>query len=278
MSRGAALVTGASTGIGEASARQLASLGFRVFAGVRNQGDADRLAGDSITPLTLDVTDDATIDAAARAVGGELAGLVNNAGIAVSGPIEFVPIDEWRRQLEVNLLGQIAVTQALLPALRASRGRVVNISSIGGRVALPLGGPYAASKFALEAVSDSLRREVRQFGVKVSVIEPGGVATPIWGKGLEAANALMNDVPPEAGELYGGIAAALREEAQRLATEGLPPSAVAEVVGRALTARQPRTRYLVGRDAKLRARMADLLPDRAFDALVARALKPPAHD
>jgi NAD(P)-dependent dehydrogenase (short-subunit alcohol dehydrogenase family) len=277
VSRGAALVTGASTGIGEASARHLASLGFRVFAGVRNQADADRLAGDAITPLMLDVTDGATIDAAARAVGGELAGLVNNAGIAVSGPVEYVPIEEWRRQLEVNLLGQIAVTQALMPALRASRGRVVNVSSIGGRVALPLAGPYAASKFALEAVSDSLRREVSRFGVKVSVIEPGGIATPIWGKGLEAADALMAGVPPEAEELYGELADALRAEAQRLATEGLPPSAVAEEVGRALTARRPRTRYLVGRDAKLRARIAALLPDRAFDALVARALKPPGR-
>jgi len=267
------LITGASSGIGEASAAHLASLGFRVFAGVRKQADADRLRAESVTPLILDVTDEASIAAAAGEIGGELAGLVNNAGIAVSGPLEFVPLGEWRRQLEVNVLGQVAVTQACLPALRAARGRVVNISSIGGRIALPLAGPYAASKFALEAVSDSLRREVRRFGIEVSVIEPGGVATPIWGKGLEAADTLLEDMGPEAERLYGDLMVALRKEAKRLAEEGLPPSDVAEVVGRALTAGKPRTRYLVGSDAKSRARVAAVLPDRAFDSLIERTLR-----
>jgi NAD(P)-dependent dehydrogenase (short-subunit alcohol dehydrogenase family) len=278
VSRGLVLVTGASTGIGEACAGHLASLGFSVFAGVRKDADADRLRGEGVEPVRLDVTDGDSIEAAARRVGGDLAGLVNNAGIAVSGPVEFVPLDEWRRQLEVNVLGQVAVTQAFLPALRRARGRVVNNSSIGGRIALPLAGPYAASKFALEAVSDSLRREVRGFGVEVVVVEPGGVATPIWDKGLDTADSLMDGMPEDAERLYGGLAAALRAEAERLGREGLPPTEVAQVVGRALTARKPRTRYLVGRDAKARAKLAAILPDRAFDSLVARALKAPARD
>jgi NAD(P)-dependent dehydrogenase (short-subunit alcohol dehydrogenase family) len=184
-----------------------------------------------------------------------------------------VPIDELRRQLEVNLIGQVAVTQAFLPQLRQARGRVVNVSSIGGRVALPLMSPYAASKFGLEAVSDSLRRELRHLGVQVSVVEPGGVKTPIWRKGNSAADEMMGSAPPEAERLYGPMIASLRKEADKIDRErGLPPEAVAEVIGEALTARRPRTRYLVGRDAKLRARAADLLPDKVLDALIARTL------
>jgi NAD(P)-dependent dehydrogenase (short-subunit alcohol dehydrogenase family) len=277
VSRGTALVTGASTGIGEACARHLLSLGFRVFAGVRRQADADRLRKTGVEPVILDVIDEASIEASSRTVGERLAGLVNNAGIAVSGPVEFVPLDEWRRQLEVNVVGQVAVTKAFLPALRAARGRVVNVSSIGGRIALPLAGPYAASKFALEAISDSLRREVGRFGIQVSVVEPGGVATPIWDKGLEAADSLLEQSRTEVEALYGDLIAAMRAEAERLARDGLPPDAVAKVIGDALTARRPRTRYLVGRDAKLRARIAAMLPDRAFDSLVARALRAPAR-
>jgi NAD(P)-dependent dehydrogenase (short-subunit alcohol dehydrogenase family) len=224
--------------------------------------------------VKLDVTDAASIEAAAAEVGDSVFGLVNNAGIAVSGPLEFVPVDMLRRQLEVNLIGQVAVTQAFLPALRRARGRIVNMSSIGGRVAVPLGGPYAASKFALEAVSDSLRRELRDHGVEVVLIEPGGVKTPIWEKGGREADTMLQQAPAEIEELYGELIAGLRREANKIATErGLPPSEVATVVGRALTARRPRTRYLVGRDAKLRAKVAWLLPDRAFDALIARAMK-----
>jgi NAD(P)-dependent dehydrogenase (short-subunit alcohol dehydrogenase family) len=271
---GKVVVTGASTGIGEATAQHLKGLGFDVHAGVRKPEDAERLRDSGVTPLTLDVTDEQSIAAARAEVGdGPLAGLVNNAGIAVSGPIEFVPIDELRRQLEVNLIGQVAVTQAFLPQLRQARGRVVNVSSIGGRVALPLMSPYNASKFALEAVSDSLRRELRPHGVQVSVVEPGGVKTPIWRKGNSAADELLASAPPEAERLYGGMVAALREEADKIDREtGLPPEAIAEVIGRALTARRPRTRYLVGSDAKLRARAAALLPDRVMDALIARTL------
>jgi NAD(P)-dependent dehydrogenase (short-subunit alcohol dehydrogenase family) len=183
MAQGAVLVTGASSGIGEATASHLASLGFRVFAGVRKDEDAERLR-ERVTPVKLDVVDEESIATARReveeAAPDGLAGLVNNAGVSVSGPVEFIPLEELRRQLEVNVIGQVAVTQAFLPAIRRARGRIVNVSSVGGRVALPLMSPYNASKFALEAVSDSLRREVRQFGVHVAVVEPGAIRTRIW--------------------------------------------------------------------------------------------------
>jgi NAD(P)-dependent dehydrogenase (short-subunit alcohol dehydrogenase family) len=277
MDRGTVVVTGASTGIGEATALHLRELGFDVLAGVRKDEDAERLRAAGTRPLKLDVTDPDSIASAREeteaATNGRLAGLVNNAGIAIAAPLEYIPIDQLRLQLEVNLIGQVAVTQALLPMLRAARGRIVNVSSIGGRVALPLAGPYAASKFALEAVSDSLRRELRHLGVDVVVVEPGGVKTPIWKKGNAAADQMLDDAPPDAVELYGGIAAAIRAETVKIEQErGLPPSAVAEVVGRAFTARKPKTRYVVGRDAKVRAAMAKRLPDRAMDALIGRAL------
>jgi NAD(P)-dependent dehydrogenase (short-subunit alcohol dehydrogenase family) len=268
------LVTGASSGIGEAAALHLSELGFEVVAAVRKDGDAERLAGKGLRTVRLDVTDPASI-AAARAELGDapLAGLVNNAGIAVAAPLEFLPIDQLRHQLEVNLIGQVAVTQQFLPALRAGRGRIVNVSSIGGRVALPLVGAYHASKFALEAVSDTLRREIRSQGVDVIVIEPGGVKTPIWRKGDELATELVADAPPEAERLYGRMIEALRRQTTKIATEtGIEPREVAQAIGRALTARRPRARYLVGRDAKLRAQAAKVIPARLMDRLVGRAL------
>jgi NAD(P)-dependent dehydrogenase (short-subunit alcohol dehydrogenase family) len=277
MAQGAVVVTGASTGIGEASARQLAGLGFDVFAGVRKDEDAERAKESGLRPLRLDVIDDGSVAAAANevreATGGRLAGLVNNAGIAVSAPIEFIPLDELRRQLEVNVIGQVRVTQAFLPMLREAGGRIVNISSIGGLIALPLAGPYAASKFALEAISDSLRRELRGQGIEVSLIEPGGIKTPIWEKGTATALEMMEGMPDEVGRLYGDLIGAMRRETQKIAADrGLPPEAVAEKVGHALTASKPRTRYIVGRDAKIRAAVAKRLPDRAFDSLIARNL------
>jgi NAD(P)-dependent dehydrogenase (short-subunit alcohol dehydrogenase family) len=175
--------------------------------------------------------------------------------------------------MEVNLLGQVAVTRALLPALLHARGRVVNVSSIGGRVAGPLFGPYAASKFALEAMTDSLRREVGRLGVRVVSVEPGGIATPIWDKGMQDADRLVDNMPDDARRRYSDVIAAVRKEAERMSRDGLPPVAVAEVVGRALTARRPRTRYVIGRDARVQAALARLLPDRILDALIARALR-----
>ena len=260
-------MTGASTGIGRACAVTLVDLGYEVLAGVRRQADAPP----GTEPLRLDVTDAGDVAAAAERVGPRLHALVNNAGIAITGPVELVPVEEWRRQLEVNLLGQVAVTQALLPALLAARGRVVNMSSIGGRLAGPLFGPYAASKFGLEAMTDALRREVAPHGVRVVSVEPGGIATPIWDKGLAAADGVLAAMPEDARRRYDGVIAAVRKEAERLSREGLSPETVAEVVARALTADRPRTRYVVGRAARVQAALARVLPDRAFDALIARA-------
>jgi NAD(P)-dependent dehydrogenase (short-subunit alcohol dehydrogenase family) len=275
--RGRVVVTGASTGIGEASARRLAGAGFHVFAGVRKETDGERLAADPsgrVEAVTLDVTDRGSIAAAAEKVGaGGLAGLVNNAGVAVSGPMEFVPIDEFRNQLEVNVVGQVAVTQAFMPALRAARGRIVNISSIGGLLALPLLGPYAASKFALEGLTDSLRRELRSSGIKVALVEPGGGRTPIWDKSGAEADRLMQDAPPELDERYGTLVKKIRAEAEKIGRDGAPPDAVADAVVHALTAKRPKVRYLVGSDAKSRAALARLLPDKVMDALLARALR-----
>ncbi len=227
------------------------------------------------------MTDAASIAAAAEAVragadGAGLAALVNNAGVAVSAPVEYVPIDECA-QLEVNVIGQVAVTQAFLPrCAQARRPRIVNVSSIGGRIALPLAGPYAASKFALEAVSDSLRRELRAKGVDVSLIEPGGVKTPIWEKGTATAEpSSRGDAARGPRAPYGKLEEGLRKEVRAIATKtGMEPSAVAEAIGTRVTADKPKTRYLVGRDAKLRWAIAKRLPDRAFDTLIARALPP----
>lgn len=265
------LVTGASSGIGAATVARLRRSGHEAVAGVRRPEDGERL-GDPW--VRIDVTDSDSIAAAAEKLGDRLDGLVNNAGVAVTAPVELIPIDELRRQLEINLIGQVAVTQALLPALRAARGRIVNMSSIGGRVALPLAGPYAASKFALEAVSDSLRRELRPAGVHVAVIEPGAVLTPIWDKGEDEADRVVEQIGEEKVErLYGPLIAALRREVEKIkGGRGVEPDEVAKAVEHALTAGKPRTRYLVGTDAKGRAKAARVLPDRVLDRAIARQL------
>jgi NAD(P)-dependent dehydrogenase (short-subunit alcohol dehydrogenase family) len=273
MPTGTVLVTGASTGIGEATVFHLRELGFEPVAGVRREEDAARLEEKGLRAVRLDVTDEAQIAAARETLGdGALAGLVNNAGVAVAAPLEFLPIDQLRRQLEVNVIGQVAVTQAFIPALRRAGGRIVNVSSIGGRVAAPLLSPYNASKFALEGVSDSLRRELRGQGVDVVVIEPGGVKTPIWGKGSKLAAEMIAGMPPDAMRLYGRMIEKVQRATVKVEREtGLPPRAVAEVIGKALTADRPRARYVVGRDARVQARLARALPDRVMDRLITRA-------
>jgi NAD(P)-dependent dehydrogenase (short-subunit alcohol dehydrogenase family) len=271
---GTVLVTGASTGIGEATALHLKELGFDSVGGVRREEDAERLRASGLRTVKLDVTDVGSIAAAREELREtSIVGVVNNAGVAVAAPLEFLPLDQLRHQLEVNLIGQVAVTQAFLPALRASRGRIVNVSSIGGLLALPFASAYNASKFALEAVSDSLRRELRPHGVDVIVIEPGGVKTPIWRKGLAVADEMAGGMPPEAERLYGQMIEAVRSESMKIADErGVEPRVVAEAIGTALTTRRPRTRYLVGRDAKVRARVAKLMPDRMMDRAIVRTL------
>ena len=275
MPSGTVLVTGASTGIGEATAIHLREVGFTPIAGVRKDEDAERMEGHGLRTVKLDVTDADGIAAARESLGDEpLAGLVNNAGIAVAAPLEFLPIDRLRQQLEVNLIGQIAVTQAFLPALRRARGRIVNVSSIGGRVALPLVGAYNASKFGLEGASDALRRELQPHGVDVILIEPGGVKTPIWKKGEALADEITEDLPPEAERLYGRLIARVRAETRKIDEElDSEPRAVAEAIATALTARRPRARYLVGTDAKQRAVAAKLLPARVMDRMIGRALR-----
>jgi NAD(P)-dependent dehydrogenase (short-subunit alcohol dehydrogenase family) len=263
-----ALVTGASSGIGRACATHLAARGFEVLAGVRNEDDAPP----NTEPVRLDVTSAEDIAAVAERAGTHLHALINNAGIAVNGPIEVVPVEDWRHQFEVNLIGQVAVTRALLPALLNARGRIVNMSSISGRNALPLVGPYAASKFALEAVNDTLRREVGPHGVKVACIEPGMIVTPVWAKSRATGESLADAMPADARRRYEPMINALRTFAERAEREGLPPEAVAEVVGHAVTARRPRTRYVVGREALVRVVLGRLLPDRAMDALIRRAI------
>ncbi len=268
------LVTGASTGIGEATARRLKAAGWEVFAAARKDADLERLRGEGFTAVKLDVTDPDTIAAAKDELDERgLHGLVNNAGIGISGPIEFLPLDELRRQLEVNLVGQVAVTQAFLPNIREATGRIVNVSSIGGRMALPMAGPYAASKHALEAVSDSLRRELRPWGISVSIIEPGAVVTPIWDK----ARATADDVEAQMGERaqarYGKLAQTMRAEIEKIPERGVEPDAVAKAIEHALTSPRPKVRYVVGRDARMRLRVKALVGDRRFDSLIARTLK-----
>lgn len=277
--RGAILITGASTGIGRACSEHLDSLGFTVFAGVRKQSDADSLrgAGSGRTqPLMLDVTEGESIITSMHSVDeaapGGLAGLVNNAGVSMGGPLEFVTIDDWRRQFEVNLIGQVAVTQAALPALRKARGRIVNMTSIGGRVASPFLAPYTASKFALEAVTDALRLELRQFGIDVAAVEPGAVVTPIWEKGRASAEQAATDMPAEALKLYSAGIAAISKFIALGERSGVPPLEVAHAVEHALTASRPKTRYVVGRDAKIRLALTRVLPTRVMDRIVVRVM------
>jgi len=261
-----AIVTGASSGIGEACAVRLARAGWRVLAGVRREGDAP----EGTEELLLDVTDAEQIRGVADRV-DELDGLVNNAGIALGSPLELVPVDQLRYQLEVNLVGQVAVTQALLPALRRSKGRIVFIGSIAGRSALPFLAPYAASKHALEAVADSLRLELKPFGISVSIVEPGSIRTAIWGRSAARADELAATMDSEVAELYAERVAAFRSVALKRGEGGAPADRVAEVVEEALGAERPHARYLVGRDAKLRAGF-ERLPDRLRDRIYERVL------
>jgi NAD(P)-dependent dehydrogenase (short-subunit alcohol dehydrogenase family) len=225
-----------------------------VLAGVRQEGDAP--AGTE--ELILDVTDPPPLDL------DRLDGLVNNAGIAVAGPLEFLDVDQLRRQLEVNVVGQLRVTQLALPALREAQGRIVNVGSISGRSALPFLGAYAMSKFALEAMTDSLRVELRPWGIRVVIVEPGTIKTPMWTRERP-------DPSPEGMTLYGERIAAFRNFALKRSASGAPPEAVAETVEQALTAERPHARYLVGRDARLRAGV-ERLPNRLRDRVYKRLL------
>lgn len=277
----AIVITGASTGIGRACALHFDQLGYRVFAGVRSEKDGAALAADTsewLTPVMIDVTDDAHVLAAARLVEqtvGErgVTVLVNNAGIAIGGPLEHVPLDRIRQQMDVNVIGAVAVTQAFLPLLRVglqhSPVTVVNISSISGRMAMPFLGPYAASKFALEALSDSLRLELRPWNIRVVAIEPGEIATPIWEKGLKYAEDMRAALPAIAEDRYGPALDFMIDRIQP--NQGMPAMEVARIVEEAVTSARPRPRYLVGRDARIGSWIARL-PMRLRDRLIASRL------
>lgn len=270
------LITGASTGIGRGTALRLAGSGWTVLAGVRRIEDGDALvavSGERVVPIILDVTDAQQIAQAAERV-NEIApdgldALVNNAGIGFGGPLELLPIDDLRSQLEVNVLGPVALTQAMLPALRRAGGRIVFMSSVGGRVAMAFTAPYAASKHAVEAIGDALRVELRSSDVQVTLIEPGSVATPIWDKSRAQGEGLS--VPAELTDQYGHVAAAMSKVLKDTERRGISPERVAETIEGALTARRMKARYLIGRDAKAMLLAKRLLPDLVFDRVVRRA-------
>ncbi|MGN6815917.1 MAG: SDR family oxidoreductase [Solirubrobacterales bacterium] len=272
------LVTGASTGIGRATALRLDASGWRVFAGFRDPADGKSLrqaGSERLTPVILDVTDPEQIAAVAAQVEEEsengLHGLVNNAGVAIPGPLETIPLEDFRRQLEVNLVAHVAVTQALLHAIRKARGRVVFVSSIGGRIAFPFGGPYHASKFGTEAIGDVFRQELRPWGLRVAIVEPGSIDTPIWQRGERKA-AEIEAKAPKTDLLYGAAIEKFRKVIQATAARGIPPEKVAKAIAHALESSRPRTRYLVGLDAKVQARLKPLLPTPVFDRIVAQIM------
>jgi len=274
------LITGASTGIGKATALQLAGSGWDVLAGVRNPAAGEALAAQAgssgtVTPVQLDITDTAQIAAAAELVeqrtgAGGLNALVNNAGIAAGGPLEMLPMQELRDLMEVNFFGQVAVTQALIPALRKAHGRIALLSSIGGLVTTPYMAPYHASKYALEAVGNALRVELRRSDIQVALIEPGSVATPIWEKG----NALIDgvEVPADLQQYYGHVPKAMEKTLADTAKRGVPPERVAQTIERALTAKRMRARYLIGLDAHAMVWASRLLPDLVWDRVLRRAV------
>jgi NAD(P)-dependent dehydrogenase (short-subunit alcohol dehydrogenase family) len=281
-----ALITGASTGIGRASTLRLAAKGWTVLAGVRDPAVGERLLSEAVAPgrvipLQLEVTDSVQIaQAVARvdqesaqggaSVSGGLDALINNAGIGVGGPLELVSQEDLRRQFDINVLAQVAVTQALLPALRRAHGRIVFVSSIGGRVATPFLAPYAASKHAVEAIGDALRVELRSSNIQVTLLEPGSVATPIWDKARADADAVS--IPPELQAEYGDVPVAMSKALEDTERRGVSPEVVAKTIERALTARRMKARYLVGTDAKALLVVRRLLSDHLFDRFIRRAL------
>ncbi|MEQ1901256.1 MAG: SDR family NAD(P)-dependent oxidoreductase [Devosia sp.] len=272
------VVTGTSSGIGRATAKRLADDGFHVLAGIRRAEDAEKAAGKNIEPVILDVTQSDTIEALTTRIATDpqrrpLRAVVNNAGIAVNAPVEMAPLEEWRRQLEVGVIGQIAMIQALVPILLQSGGRIVNIGSVGGRIAMAGFGPYSAAKFALEAVTDSLRREMEPFGLKVVMITPGAVSTGLSAHGTATANRLAALMTPEQHERHDGLVDAVIGLADAWSRDGIRPERVAAIVSRAVLALRPRTRYTAGPDAALLTGMIRFLPDRLLDGMLRRHMK-----
>lgn len=273
------VISGASTGMGAATAHELARRGYHVLAGVRRSADADAIREERVEPVLLDITVPKQIEAlvdriATDPLGRTLRVLVNNAGIAVNAPVETLPLDQWRRQFDVNLFGHIAMTQGLLPFLHDSTGRVVNISSVGGRIAMPTYGAYAGAKFALEAVSDALRRELAPYGLQVVVIEPGGVQTQMTGHGIERATKFVAEMTPAHRRRYAPLMQAIINQATAFTTSGVSARAAAVVIADAATTLKPRARYTIGRDAAMMTRLTRILPDGVLDRVSAANLRP----
>jgi NAD(P)-dependent dehydrogenase (short-subunit alcohol dehydrogenase family) len=274
------LVTGSSTGIGYASAVALAEKGLHVFAGVRSEADGNRVrlqSGGKLEPILLDVTNSEHIANARthmESIVGEagLRGLVNNAGIGVVGPLEFIPPEDFERQLNVNVKGLLAVTQAFLPLLRAASGRLCLVSSTNGFLTTPFMGPYSASKHAVEALGDALRVELAPWNIRVSLIEPGAADTPIWAKARTENEAMLARMPAECFALYGGMIDTLRGEAEKLARSAAPVKTVSDCVVHALTSKRPKTRYRCAKGARLAWIAARWLPDRLRDKIILKAM------
>ena len=266
------VITGASTGIGRACTLHMDRLGWRVFAGIRNESDAAWLRKECsplLSTLFLDVTNLESVEAAAQVVDeavGEsgLTGLINNAGIPYGGPVEFLDLDKVRALFEVNFFGVISVTQAFLPLLRLGRGRILNVSSINGLISAPFISPYSSGKFALEALSDSMRIELHPWGIDVALLEPGAIATPIWDKGADVLKSLLEQTPPKKFRLYGTVVARLEGLFRQ---HGIPPGEVAKAAAHALTSHRPKTRYVIGPDAVLIFFLKHL-PDRLRDRII----------
>jgi NAD(P)-dependent dehydrogenase (short-subunit alcohol dehydrogenase family) len=269
------LVTGASRGIGRATALHLAKAGWTVFAGVRDELAGKKLMAESarIQAIQLDVTVPDQVASLDELLPDRLDALVNNAGIAVGGPVEAVSLDGLRRQFDVNVFGQVAVTQAVLPRLRRSRGRIVFVSSVNGRIAVPLTGFYNASKFAIEGLGDNLRTELRPWGIKVILIEPGCIDTDPWRGMMGVLDEIDAGLSPEHRELYAAHRAVQRKMCVKLQQQTAPAEKVAKAIESELTRRRPHSRRLVGRDAHAMIALKNVLPTRAFDFLFTRGLK-----
>lgn len=270
------LVTGAARGIGRAVVARLSAAGWEVIAGVRTAGHATAMGALArVSPMMLDITDDEQVAALPRALPDRLDAIVNNAGIAASGPLESMPVARLRRQLEVNVVGQIAVTQAVLPMLRTSRGRIVFISSVNGKVSSPMLGAYAASKFALEAAADALRMELRSWHIGVSVVEPAQTDTDMWDTAQAEVDEFEAAMSTEHRMLYAKHIAGLRKSIPAAQKAAVPADDVAVVVEKALTARRPRARYGVGAAAGLQMAALAHLPSQVTDVVLRKAFRQP---
>lgn len=273
------VVTGASSGIGRAVSIELFRRGFHVLAGVRREQDADGVRALGIEAVLLDITKPNDIQALAARVHGDpqgrpLRALVNNAGVGLNAPFEVFPLEEWRQLYEVNFFGHVAMTQTFLPALLANKGCVVNVSSVGGKIAMATYGPYASTKFALEAVSDSLRREVGPLGVKVIVVEPSAVKTEIFGVVAKTAQRVLDGMTKEQRDRYAALLRGVVSQAQAAEVKGVPPDVAGRIIADAISSKRPRSRYTVGREAAIITRMIRFLPDRLLDSMLMTALRP----